>query len=316
MVIVVIVTMASGLDWTPAVTPPFNPGGTDRTVLQIDSSLYAVVCQDADRKMSFYKSSDGLHWIWVKYLPMPLTEYFAGCAWQGSIILCGGDTVDASGEFHPTQNVWKIETSGACRRLPKATWKARAHSCLVPLESSNKLILLGGRTSGTDSVYVSTDTGKTWTSTCSVPGGTLEQFGTAAFGDSVWIFGGINRNGNAVTNLVWLSTDAGDSWKSDSVPPWSPRASFGYTQTDTSIWMFGGRDTTDLFTGYLDEVWEYRVADGVWKQDTAADTMFCARSWPSAAFFRNELFVCCGVKSSGGSGICLNDLYDYAVNSS
>lgn len=214
--------------------------------------------------------------------------------WQGTLYAVKGNTVSQGPTASPVPNgaVW-TQSSAA------ATGTARAGHRMVVFNS--KIWVMGGASSlgGTllTDVWNSTD-GFTWALVTASNFPTRTNFGIAALGSKIYVYGGSNGAGSYY-NSVYSTTD-GVTWTLETASPgWTAREKFGHCAFDSKIWAIGG------FGGdAVNDVW-YSANGSSWTQATAS-AAFSARFGMGIAVHAGQMFLVAGMN---GASTLQKDVY-------
>ena len=196
-------------------------------------------------------------------------------------------------------NVW---STGATITQPR-------HSHQQVVYNDSLIYVLGGRdASGTahSTVFIYNTYTDTWTTGTSMPT-TCHKGGAAIIDNTIYLVGGWNNAGTALSNLYYGVIDPANceniTWSTGSALPYA-NAAAGVIQGERSgnwyIYMVGGFVNGSTVT---DETWEYIVASDLWNQLPDYTPFTIGRN--NYAVFRdgfNELYVCGGDIAGGWSG--------------
>ena len=188
---------------------------------------------------------------------------------DGSIVLMGG--ADATNTKN--NDVWRSTDQGVTwtEMTPHAAWSPRMSSSVVVSTDGSILLIggyLGGKSTGLNDVWRSTDFGATWTQMtphASWPA-RFSQCSVVAKDGSILLIGGASDNNEF--NDVWRSNDEGATWTQiTSHAEWLARMGQGIViMPDGKIVLMGGG--SDATKSLLNDVWQSKDYGTTWTLST------------------------------------------------
>ena len=147
------------------------------------------------------------------------------------------------------------------------------------LNIDNTLVLIGGfgfKERTVDTVWGSTDEGKTWTEVAQAPFGKRSDMASVVHKGAIYIIGGEGRDSSDEFKKfddVWKSSDKGKTWAQiNSNSPFKRITGAKLLSIDNNLYLIGGHTTT-----YSDEVWE-SIDDGISWQKVSGKKSFSPRT--------------------------------------
>lgn len=197
-----------------------------------------------------------------------------------------------------------------------AAWPVNSIQNLTPgceqsagLVFHDTLLLFGGLSGSTPLSTVLKLSGSNWTSTPNPMPAASYAMSAAAFGDSIFLFGGYISG--VISDLVRVyrpsaDTAGGSPWGTATNLP-SPRAAMSCAVVGGQVYLFGGLDNAGAARS---NAFRFNPANGTWA--TMAD-MPASRAYAACAAVDNRIFLFGGLEAGTARASALR--YDIAGNS-
>jgi hypothetical protein len=238
--------------------------------------------------------------------PNDYRHNFASVFWGGLYYLVGGRqaqsslVLGSSLTYSPSTAAWPANS------IQQLTPGCELSACLVIRDT---LFLFGGLSGSTSLATVLKLSGTSWTSAANPMPAAAHAMSAAAFGDSVFLFGGYVSG--AVSDMVRIyrpsaDTAGGSPWGTTVSLP-SPRAGMSCAAVGGQAYLFGGLDNAGAARS---SAFRFNPASGAW---TTMTDMPAARAYAACASIGNRIFLFGGVEAGTARAGSLR--YDIAGNS-
>ncbi len=225
---------------------------------------------------------------------------------NGLLYLVGGRQAQSS----------MVISSSLTYALSTAAWPANSIQPLTPgceqsagLVFHDTLLIFGGLSGSTPLATVLRLSGTNWVSTPNPMPVACYAMSAAAFGDSIFLFGGYINGAVSDTVRVYrpsADTVGGSPWSTTTNLP-SPRAGMACVVVGGHVYLFGGLDNAGAA---CNSSFRFNPANGAW---TAMTAMPASRAYAACASVGNRIFLFGGVEAGTARANSLR--YDISGNS-
>ena len=161
-------------------------------------------------------------------------------------------------EYDPNNKIWRQRNSNGTSPT------ARHGHASAYLPNENKVYVFGGETNQgrTNDLYSYDLSNDTWSQEESMEGNTFFEHRAFAKNDMMYVFGGVNQQNEANSNIYSYSSDAGWEMVMPNGDPPGPRWNYTMMAYDTEIHVVGGFSPSGIY----DDHWVYDCADNTWSE--------------------------------------------------